>query len=847
MARTITTNKLSGTAILAVAGILAGAAAPAQAQNAAALSSPAVRSEFQAKAAGIAASKKQAALNIARLRGWKTESVKEGFELMEVSDNGMPVYYKTLDVNAAISDGSLEVQTSGIADGAGVKVGVWDQGMALASHQEFGGRVRMVDSSTAIGHSTAVAGVIAAAGVNPAVRGQASAALVDSYTWGSDVAELVGVAMAAPGEAGKIQISNHSYGSTHGWVWGSYSGNGTAAWHWFGAGYSPDGRGNLEDPNFGAYGSRAGVLDQIAVDAPYLLQVRAAGNNRNDSYGGARDGSGMFYYIDPASWIWMPTTWTASTAPADGNGDQGGFDTIIMDATAKNILTVGSTTDAVLGGVRTPSVATSSAFSAWGPADDGRIKPDVVANGDGMTMPTIGSTSAYGSSSGTSFSSPGAAGVAALLVQEAATLLPGTTLRASTLKGLLIHGATDIGNAGPDYKYGWGLVDAVASIEPLLHQAANPMAAAVTEATLNNTTAPSFSRTVSWDGASDLVATLCWTDPVGTSEASPSLDDRTPELVHDLDLRIVVGGVAQLPFKLDPTNPNQPATRADNTVDNVEQVRIAAGSLPAGNVQVVVSKKRSLSLGSQAFSLILSGQDAAAASLPVVQSPTPSAATSGDTLLVSVAANEIPAGTGLSIRREGRANVLPLATTVSGGTISGSFFLDRTEPGTWYVSFDLANGTSIKAGNFEVRAASLATLFSDDFNDSRASKAKWTLSGAAVAKVSGASVLKLTATNSAVAAFSTAGKGGLMLSCALASSSFENGDKFFAEISTDNGATWQVLQTVTANATTAAAIQLPASADNKSSVRIRFRGAMDSKDTVTVDNVLVTGANQFAW
>lgn len=42
-------------------------------------------------------------------------------------------------------------------------------------------------------------------------------------------------------------------------------------------------------------------------------------------------------------------------------------------------------------------------YSGWGPTDDGRIKPDLVANGSIVTVPTKSSDTSYTSSSGTSF------------------------------------------------------------------------------------------------------------------------------------------------------------------------------------------------------------------------------------------------------------------------------------------------------------------------------------------------------------------------------------------------------------------------------------------------------------
>ncbi len=64
--------------------------------------------------------------------------------------------------------------------------------------------------------------------------------------------------------------------------------------------------------------------------------------------------------------------------------------------------------DAVTGGLRDPAKATISSFSSWGPTDDGRIKPDVVANGEALYSSLNGSNTSYGSYSGTSMATPNA-------------------------------------------------------------------------------------------------------------------------------------------------------------------------------------------------------------------------------------------------------------------------------------------------------------------------------------------------------------------------------------------------------------------------------------------------------
>ena len=69
--------------------------------------------------------------------------------------------------------------------------------------------------------------------------------------------------------------------------------------------------------------------------------------------------------------------------------------------------------------------------------------------------------------------SPNAAGSASLLVELYAKLFDGGAMRASTLKGLIIHTADDLGNPGPDYSYGWGLMNAKAAADHIQRHSDN--------------------------------------------------------------------------------------------------------------------------------------------------------------------------------------------------------------------------------------------------------------------------------------------------------------------------------------------------------------------------------------
>jgi hypothetical protein len=193
-------------------------------------------------------------------------------------ENGKPVYNITDNVNAAISTAADLVRNTAPfnADGSGHTVGVWDGGDIRATHQEFGGRVTVMDNAGTSYHATHVGGTIAAAGVVASAEGMAPAASLDSYDWNNDESEMTGRAAAWSGEPGRINISNHSYGLITGWDYGDWSGS--TGPHWFGN------WGEAEDRDFGRYDtSYAQDWDVICYAAPYYLPFKSSGNDRNDN------------------------------------------------------------------------------------------------------------------------------------------------------------------------------------------------------------------------------------------------------------------------------------------------------------------------------------------------------------------------------------------------------------------------------------------------------------------------------------------------------------------------------------------------------------------------------------
>jgi hypothetical protein len=169
----------------------------------------------------------------------------------------------------------------------------------------------------------------------------------------------------------------------------------------------------------------------------------------------------------------------------------------------------------------------------------------------------------------------------------------------------MLHTADDLGNAGPDYKFGWGLLNAKAAADIIADHYDFPDANMLVEGLLNNTnTLDTYA--FEWDGVSPIRATLCWTDPPGA--AVTNLDNPSPRLKNDLDLRIIdPNGTTFMPFVLNPASPNTPATTGDNIRDNVEQVLIQTPTIQ-GVYTVRVTYKGTLTNSQQYYSLILTGQ-----------------------------------------------------------------------------------------------------------------------------------------------------------------------------------------------------------------------------------------------
>jgi subtilisin family serine protease len=530
--------------------------------------------------------------------------------LVDVVD-GVPQFNVTHNAVAADSISTDEVRPGGSLGlnltGTGTTVGVWDGGDVLLNHQEFtsgGQRVTDKDGVSTLGvnfHATHVSGTMAAKGVNTSARGMAYNASVHAYDWTGDLAEM-------PTAAGtdSLRLSNHSYGRKRGWDTAII--NGINSWVWFG----DTTVSQTEDYRYGFYDTVTRDVDVIAYDAPHYLPIWSAGNERGFT-GPAAQPVGHWAFVGDSNIQWVTTI----SRPLDGGAT--GMDLLSGHGVAKNVLTIAAVEDLTGGYTSAPAVLMST-FSSFGGCDDGRIKPDISANGVGLNSTLETATNAYGSLSGTSMAAPSVAGSLALLREHFTNLFGASPFWASTIKALVIHTADESGiGTGPDYRFGWGLQNTKSAAALLTAQQGSGAALRhLKQTVLQNTDFIEFQ--VRALGGQPLKVTIVWTDPAGTVPAKAvDVDlDTTKALVNDLDLRVFAGATEHFPWKLDPANPSNAATRTtDNKRDNVEQVQVDAPT--GGQVFTVrVTHKGTLkddtgATAPQAVSMILSGVAADAA------------------------------------------------------------------------------------------------------------------------------------------------------------------------------------------------------------------------------------------
>lgn len=296
---------------------------------------------------------------------------------------------------------------------------------------------------------------------------------------------------------------------------------------------------------FGVYDPYSQVLDQQAFDLPYLAHVFAAGNSGTQNCTPYSSGYHTVY---------------------------GGYQA------AKNVIVVGSMNDSFV----------ISSFSSRGPVKDGRVKPDIIAVGESI-ISTVGSN-LYGSNQGTSMAAPAVTGGAALLYQRYKQLHSGSNPKSGLIKAILCNGASDKGNTGPDYKYGYGALNLSRSVQMIDN--GNYFTGTSTQGANNTQTINVPLNTA------QLKIVLYWHDPAASLISSKTL-------VNDLDLEVVdPSNNVVYPYLLDTANANlgNAGTTGADHLNNLEQIVIVN---PASGTYTIRVKGTTIAQnGSQEFFVV---------------------------------------------------------------------------------------------------------------------------------------------------------------------------------------------------------------------------------------------------
>ena len=527
--------------------------------------------------------------------------------------------------------------------------GLWELTAPRTTHQELIGRIMLKDDiadpryfSATEPHSTQTAGIMGAAGVVVSLKGAAYETGIWAYRANDTLTDING--LTTPGFK-NMRASNHSYGPITGWGTAFFTGSSNPYARWYGdLNISTAGTG-WESHLFGLYDVSAKDTDTTTNNKPYHLMVAAAGNDRTNSIGTSgyvfqlyqapaptyigpfylttKGGVAGFYNgvsfwpsttanpipLDPNLGIALapanisPTSFVA-TPPADGGAT--GFDTLPSGMQeAKNVLCIGALKD----------INTVASYSSWGPTDDGRIKPDLVALG-GDTGALVTSTSAatdlaMKDDAGTSVAAPAVTGAITLLSQYQENLRGNKEpYRASTFRALAIHTATDFGVTGPDYKTGWGIFKADAAADIIKTNANRGKIAEVFIP--NGSTATYPLKAI---GGQPVKITIAWSDKPGVVQPDqvdpPGTAAGLKILTNDLNLRLarISPATTLFPWKPDPANPGASSIgTGDNDRDNVEQI-ILNNPVANEDLTLTIAQKVGTTLvgGNQWVSVIITG------------------------------------------------------------------------------------------------------------------------------------------------------------------------------------------------------------------------------------------------
>lgn len=239
-----------------------------------------------------------------------------------------------------------------------------------------------------------------------------------------------------------------------------------------------------------------------------------------------------------------------------------------------------------------------------------QLRIDPVTTGIMLAKPG----NSYGTSCGTSMSTPIAAGGVVLLRQAWADALPqAADPSPALLKALLVATARDLVGQGPDknpdlngaltpywpgpdHATGYGEIQVDRAVA-LIQQTGKGQRGLIEGLILETGRRVNLRFTLKDKPAAPISVTLAWDDPPGEPGAKTALQ-------NDLDLTVTAPtGEPLLPWALSPDHPNQAATKGTDRVNNLEQVQLADA---AAGIYVATVEGHDLARVPQAFALVLS-------------------------------------------------------------------------------------------------------------------------------------------------------------------------------------------------------------------------------------------------
>lgn len=288
--------------------------------------------------------------------------------------------------------------------------------------------------------------------------------------------------------------------------------------------YGPSFHCNTANQYFGNSAS----TDQQLFDNPTLLHIYAVGNSGRSSCADVPVGY--------------------STIPG---GPQN----------AKNTLSVGNVS------FNRQRYETSSA----GPTKDGRLKPEISAVGTSIT--TTIRDGGYGTGTGTSFAAPNVASTIALLSEAYQRNSPGTTPTGALLKAIACNTADDAGRPGPDFEYGFGILNAYNALQ-VIDNNQFELGTITKEAEVK--------KTINLEvAATELKVMLYWSDVAGSTSNQSSV------LENDLELVLISEtGETTYPLILDPSDPLKEAVQGEDHLNNIEQITLKNPAI--GEYEIIV-------------------------------------------------------------------------------------------------------------------------------------------------------------------------------------------------------------------------------------------------------------------